>query len=105
MTEVTHAQQCAEYLKALGEPVRLAIINLLRSGEKNVSEIAEQLEIELQNASHHLKVLSHSKLVTAKKKGRFVLYSLNPSFFNNESENGRFDFGCCSFELTQLTTE
>lgn len=48
---------CAEKLRALSEPVRLQIVDLLLDGERSVTEIAEALGLEIVNASHHLGIL------------------------------------------------
>ncbi|QDV52283.1 Transcriptional repressor SdpR [Gimesia fumaroli] len=91
---------CAEKLKALGEPIRLRIIDLLRDGERTVSQTAEQLEEEVVNISHHLGILYHAGLVVKRKEGRFVVYSLHPDV-SAVSEAGKqhLDFGCCRLEV------
>ncbi|WP_339688426.1 metalloregulator ArsR/SmtB family transcription factor [Gimesia maris] len=91
---------CAEKLKALGEPIRLRIIDLLRDGERTVSVIADQLEEEVVNISHHLGILYHARLVTKRKEGRFVIYNLHPDV-SAVSKSGKqhLDFGCCRLEV------
>ena len=91
---------CAEKLKALGEPVRVRIVDLLRDGQKTVSEIAESLQEEVVNISHHLGILYHAGLVEKHKKGRFVLYQLHPDV-TAETRDGKqhLDFGCCRLEV------
>jgi DNA-binding transcriptional ArsR family regulator len=91
---------CAEKLKALGEPVRVRIVDLLRDGEKTVSEIAESLEEEVVNISHHLGILYHAGLVEKDKRGRFMVYRLHPDV-RAESRGGKqhLDFGCCRLEV------
>lgn len=76
MTEYTAARTCAQQLQAIAEPTRLLIFDLLRTGPKNVSEVANALEIEIVNVSHHLGVLRGVGLVQHEKRGRFVIYSL-----------------------------
>ena len=51
--DVFQSDVCAERLKALSEPLRLRIVDLLRNGERPVGEISESLEVELVTASHH----------------------------------------------------
>ncbi len=60
---------CANLLKALGEPLRLRIVDILRQGERTVSDIAEVLEVELVTASHHLQILKHAQLVDPHREG------------------------------------
>lgn len=66
----------AKLVKALASPYRLAIIDLLRNGEKSVEEIAAAIGTTLANASQHLQVLKKLSLVYARKDGTFVFYSL-----------------------------
>jgi len=94
------SKMCAEKLKALGEPVRVRIVDLLRDGEKTVSEIAANLEEEVVNISHHLGILYHAGLVEKDKRGRFMVYRLHPDV-SAESRGGKqhLDFGCCRLEV------
>jgi len=96
------ANACATYLKALGDPVRLRILNELRDGGKTVSAIADKLGTEVQRASHHLRLMFHAGVVTTSKSGRNVVYSLNPEFYQRAKKKGdtdSLDFECCRFEL------
>src|SRR5579871_5213476 len=70
------SKSCADQLKALSEPLRLRIVDLLRHGEMAVGDIAELLETELVTVSHHLKILKHAGLVEVRREGRFMIYSL-----------------------------
>lgn len=56
---------------------RLKIINLLRKGEKNVSEIMEELDMDQTAVSHDLKRLKDCGFVTSEREGKFVFYQLN----------------------------
>src|SRR5215208_7540127 len=87
MTEPTEAQKCADLLQAIGEKNRIRIIECLWDGSKNVSELAKLLKIEIVNVSHHLGVLKSARLVQHEKKGRFVVYSLAPDYFNRSEEH------------------
>lgn len=70
----------AEIFQALAHPTRIAIVELLRDeGEIPVGRIYEQLGLEQANASQHLAVLRAKHVVTGKKEGNQVFYSLrNP---------------------------
>ena len=97
-----HVRTCAEKLRALSDPERLRIINCLRTGPRNVSEIAEELKAEIVNISHHLGVLRNAHLVTSEKQGRFVVYSLPPEVFHPEGgadSAEHLDLGCCRLEI------
>lgn len=67
----------AETFKILGEKHRLGIISLLSHGEKCVCNIYKELGISQNLTSHHLSILRESNLITARKEGKWVYYSLN----------------------------
>ncbi|MFC5045524.1 ArsR/SmtB family transcription factor [Aquimarina hainanensis] len=69
-------QEIATIGKALSNPYRLRIVNILSQGDYSVDQIATELNISIANASQHLQVLKKSKLVTSHKKGHYVIYSL-----------------------------
>ena len=101
MADQPSSSQCAGWLKALGEPLRLQIVQLLLQEPKTVTAISESLGVEMTTASHHLQVMLHAGLVEVTKQGRFSLYRLNDEFL--QKENSRqlptLDFGCCRFQL------
>jgi ArsR family transcriptional regulator, arsenate/arsenite/antimonite-responsive transcriptional repressor len=63
--------------KALNDPTRREILELLREKDLTAGEIAEQFSISFPSISHHLDLLKQAQLVTAEKEGQFVYYSLN----------------------------
>jgi DNA-binding transcriptional ArsR family regulator len=67
----------AELFKALGHPVRVRILELLRSGEKTVSELQARLEIESSTVSQQLALLRARDIVTGRKQGTSVYYSVD----------------------------
>jgi DNA-binding transcriptional ArsR family regulator len=67
----------AARFKALADPVRLQILNSLRSGEKTVTEIIEATSCAQANVSKHLQVLHSLGFVAREKEGLFVYYRLN----------------------------
>jgi ArsR family transcriptional regulator, arsenate/arsenite/antimonite-responsive transcriptional repressor len=62
---------------ALSEPLRLKILDLLRTQELCVCELGEALEMPQSKLSFHLKVLKEAELVRARQQGRWMYYSLN----------------------------
>ena len=66
----------ASMVKAMANPHRLEIIDLLGQGERSVDEIATETGMSIANASQHLQVLKQSQLVQIKRKGNFIIYSL-----------------------------
>ena len=63
--------------KALSDPNRLHILQILTSGEKCGCELLEQLQITQPTLSHHMKTLEDCELVSSRKKGKWSHYSLN----------------------------
>jgi DNA-binding transcriptional ArsR family regulator len=70
------SDRCAELLKALSEPVRQRMIDVLRAGPRNVGQIALSLENEVVNASHHLGILKNAGLVNRARQRRHSVYGL-----------------------------
>lgn len=66
----------AERFKALGEPARLCLLNALRNGERTVTELVEVSDMGQANVSRHLHVLHGAGLVTRRREGPFVHYSI-----------------------------
>ena len=100
MTDPQAAQECARKLQAIAEMNRIRIIDCLRTGSKNVTQLATLLEVEIVNVSHHLGVLKAAGLVEDKKDGRFVIYSLHPKYFSNDRQNTtHVELGWCRVEI------
>lgn len=68
--------QVAAYFQALSEPTRLQILNLLRSGERNVGEIAQACGYSSANISRHLSLLMQHGLVARESRGTAVYYRI-----------------------------
>ena len=72
----------AELFKALANPLRIRILDELRTEELTVSEIRERLEVEMPNISQQLAVLRSKSLVVGRKQGNNIYYSCNdPTVF------------------------
>lgn len=69
-------EQVARISKATSSPKRLEILELLAQGEKSVEHLADELSIDIKLASAHLRNLREARLVTSRKEGKFVIYSL-----------------------------
>lgn len=65
------------FFKALNDPIRRDILEMLKKGDLTAGEIAEQFSISKPSISHHLDLLKQASLVTAVKEGQFIYYSLN----------------------------
>ena len=73
------AAQCAkaaQLFKALGDEHRIRILGILRSGEKCGCSILEELDISQPTLSHHMKILCDAGLVTGRKEGKWMYYSI-----------------------------
>lgn len=66
-------------LKALADPVRREILNLLRKGRLSAGEIGEHFPITGAAISRHLSVLKEADLVRDQREGKFIFYELNTS--------------------------
>lgn len=67
----------ATAFSALGDPIRLRILDALADGEKCVCELLEEIDIAPNLLSYHLKVLRESGLVDSTRRGRWVDYRLD----------------------------
>ncbi len=66
----------AEFFKALAHPLRISILDALREGELTVNQISKLFDVEIANASQQLAVLRNRGIVTARKDGSNVFYSV-----------------------------
>ncbi len=72
----------AEVLKALAQPTRLKILELLRHGERCICEIVPAINGEQSNISRHISLMQRSHLVTTRKDGVKVMVSVkDPEIF------------------------
>ena len=67
----------SELLKALADEKRLMIVDMLSCGELCACKILERFEITQPTLSHHMRILQDSGLVSGRKEGKWVYYSLN----------------------------
>ena len=68
--------ELAELFKMFADSTRIKIRYDLFDGEKNVSEICEDIEMNQSAVSHQLKILRTSKLIASRRDGKAVIYSL-----------------------------
>jgi ArsR family transcriptional regulator len=62
--------------KALRDPTRRRILEMLKERDLTVGEISEAFDMTTPSISYHLDLLKHAQLVSARKNGQFVTYSL-----------------------------
>lgn len=65
--------------KALSDPTRRRILELLRAGPRSAGELCEHFGTSAATVSHHLAVLREAGLVTDEKKGKYIYYELDTS--------------------------
>lgn len=89
---------CASVLKVLADETRLAVVELLLTGPKVVSEINETLEIEQSLLSHHLRVLREAGLVETEREGKQMRYSIVKDI-QGRSQGKAINLGCCKISF------
>mgnify|MGYP003297511818 CR=1 FL=1 len=66
-------------LKALSDPIRREILNLLKQGRLSAGEISDRFDITAAAISRHLSVLKDADLIRDQRDGKFIIYTLNTS--------------------------
>jgi DNA-binding transcriptional ArsR family regulator len=66
-------------LKALSDPTRREILNMLKSGTKSAGEISDAFDISFAAISRHLSVLKDADLIRDERNGKFIYYTINVS--------------------------
>ena len=70
-----------ETLKAISDPVRRDILNLLKNWKKSAGEIGEQFQLTGATVSYHLSKLKEADLIAEERYKNFIYYQLNTSVF------------------------
>ena len=66
-------------LKALADPIRREILNMLKGGRMSAGEIADKFPVTDASISRHLSVLKEADLIRDTREGKFIFYDLNVS--------------------------
>ena len=77
-TPAASAEQTAQQFRALGDPTRMRLLELLAGGERCVCDVVEHMRIPQPLLSHHLKTLREAGFLHARKEGRWTYYRLGP---------------------------
>ena len=72
--------------KALSDPTRRSILDLLRESDLSASDIADNFDISKPSISHHLSILHQAELVLRERRGQQIFYSLNTTVFQQVIE-------------------
>ena len=74
--DIDKLEMAASKLRAIAHPMRIAIIGLLNDNQLSVTEIYENLNIEQASASHHLNILKSKGVLSSRRNGKKIFYSL-----------------------------
>jgi len=69
--------------KALADPTRRRILRMLGDGEMNAGDIAERFDMTAPSVSHHFGVLKNADLVSTRRDGQQIYYSINTTVFQD----------------------
>lgn len=69
--------------KALADPTRRRILDMLRKRDMNAGEIAAEFDMSKPSISNHLSILKSAELIDSEKKGQNIIYSINTSVFED----------------------
>lgn len=75
-------KEVSKILKAISDPKRLKIVDMLSCGELCACKILEEFHITQPTLSHDMKVLIEAKVVTDRREGKNIFYSLNKEYLN-----------------------
>lgn len=73
----------SDTLKAISDPVRREILEMLKDEKKSAGEIAEQFHLTNATVSYHLSQLKKADLITETRQKNFIFYELNISVFED----------------------
>ncbi len=74
---IAEIERVSQIFKVLSDMTRLKIVLSLKSGERNVTSIAEAVDMEQSAVSHQLKLLRENNVVKSRREGKTILYSLD----------------------------
>lgn len=81
MLPAVHARPVIAKFKALADPFRYEVVDLLQQQEMCVCDLCNRMNIAQSKLSFHLKILREAGLISARQEGRWIYYSLNrPEF-------------------------
>lgn len=72
--------------KALNDPTRRRILDLLKEKDMTAGEIADVFDISKPSISHHLDILKQAKLVSTERDGQFITYSLDTTVLEEATQ-------------------
>jgi len=98
--EMLQATKMSRSLKALCDVNRIRILEILARGEFCVSDLVDQLAIDQPKVSHHLAILRSAGIISSRRDGRHINYSIRPTVHRKlQEEAGALDV----FDLGELS--
>lgn len=88
--------KCEDFFKALSDETRQKILKMLEPKEMCVYEIAKAFEVSQPTISHHLDILKRTGLISSKRRGQNIYYSLNKDCFKRCCGDFLSMFECCT---------
>jgi ArsR family transcriptional regulator, arsenate/arsenite/antimonite-responsive transcriptional repressor len=82
----TYLDRATQLFHALSDPTRLSILRRLRFGERCVCDLTDALDAAQSRLSFHLRVLKDAGLVTDRREGRWMYYTMNPEALGEAAE-------------------
>ena len=79
LNERTEKMALQKTLKALSDPIRREILNMLKKGRLSAGDITDNFSVTGASISRHLSVLKDADLIRDKREGKFIFYELNTS--------------------------
>jgi ArsR family transcriptional regulator len=93
--------ECLPALRALADPTRQKLVELLLARPRHVNALAEALGTPQYNVSKHLRILRAAGLVVAARQGKEVVCSVAPALRARLQQGGwALELGCCAFRFT-----
>jgi ArsR family transcriptional regulator len=102
MKKAESSADCADILRALGDVTRLSVLQALLEKPAHVNDLLKRVTVGQSLLSHHLKVLRDAGLVTAKRDGKAVLYSVAPGIAGT-SQKQCLDLNCCQLVFSPVS--
>ena len=97
-TEDQSLNNLCQLFRLLSDRTRLQIVMLLASGERNVTSLCEELDLPQPTVSHHLGLLRMNRVITNKRQGKQVIYTLDGT--GGKVAGGKLKFHTPPFGVT-----
>ena len=92
--------ECIPALRALGDPSRLKITEILLDGPLSVNELASRLGTRQYNVSKHVRILKEAGILVSNRRGKEVICEVAPEYRSKRASQTRVvNLGCCSFRF------